>query len=100
MRTDNLALAAAVTPAAIVRDGFREIPEIEQVYLANAGDSGVTALIIIDKKNYAAMQRIFEKEAQIIEALPGLAINFDLIIRDGRSVGDLISPRGNLLFQR
>lgn len=95
-----MATLAAVTPASVVRDEFRDIPEIEQVYLANAGDSGMTALIIIDKKDYTAMQRIFGKEARIIEALPGIAINFDLIIRDGRSVGDLISPRGTLLFQR
>jgi hypothetical protein len=94
-------LAIASNPASAVRDGFREVPEVEQVYLAYAGDRAVTVLIVIDKKDYAVMRRIFEVESGIIEALPGISINFDVIVREGRPVGDLVSPRGNpLIIQR
>lgn len=46
------------------------------------------------------MGKIFEVENKIINALTGTPINFDVVIRDGRPLGEIVSPRGRLLFQR
>lgn len=87
-------------PASIVRDVFVDVPAIEQVFLSNDGDRGLAALVVIDAKDFAVLRRIFECEITIINALPGNPINFDVVIRDGRPLGDVVSPRGRLLFQR
>ena len=83
-----------------MHDVFSGVAEIEQVFLSNDGDSGLGALIVVDQKDYAALRRIFELETDIIKALPDTRITFDVVIRDGRSLGDVVSPRGRLLYQR
>lgn len=90
----------ASNPASVVREGFEDISAIEEVFLSNDGDRGLAALIVIDKKDYAVMSQIFEVENNIINALTGTPINFDVVIRDGRPLGEIVSPRGRLLFQR
>jgi hypothetical protein len=76
------------------------VPEIEQVFLSQNGEGGLSALIVINKKNYAVLNRIFKSESDIIKAIPGTSVNFDVVIRDGRPLGDVARPRGKLLFQR
>lgn len=90
----------ATNPASVVREGFEDVSAIEEVFLSNDGDRGLAALIVIDKKDYAVMGKIFEVENKIINALTGTPINFDVVIRDGRPLGEIVSPRGRLLFQR
>lgn len=97
---DNLATFVAANPASVVRDYFFKVAEIEQVYLSNDGDRGIVVLIVIDTKNYDLLRHIFELEAKIIESLPGSPINFDVVIREGRPLGNIVSPRGRMLFQR
>jgi hypothetical protein len=95
-----LAVFVAADPASVVRNAFLHVVEIEQVYLSNDGDCGIVALIVIDVKDYPVLRRIFDLETSIINSLPGTPINFDVVIRDGRPLGDVVSPRGRLLFQR
>lgn len=90
----------AADPASVVRNAFRDVAEIEQVYLSNDGDRGLVALIVVDVKDYPVLRRIFDLETNVINSLPGTPINFDVVIRDGRPLGDVVSPRGRLLFQR
>ena len=99
-RADNLATFIAANPASVVREHFLKIAQIEQVYLSNDGDRGLVALIVVDTKDYTLLRNIFELEAKIIEALPGTPINFDVVIREGRPLGNVINPRGRMLFQR
>lgn len=87
-------------PASVVRDVFSGVAEIEQVFLSNDGDRGIATLIVIGEKNYDVLQHIFDLESNIIKALPGTPINFDVVIRDGRPLGEIVNPRGRLLFQR
>ena len=95
-----MATFAVANPASVVRDVFVDVAEIEQVFLSNDGDRGLAALIVVGEKNYEVLHRIFDLENTIIKALPGTPINFDVVIRDGRSLGDVVNPRGRLLFQR
>jgi len=83
-----------------VRGVFADIKAVEQVYLSDDGDRGLMALVVIDDKDYEVLRRVFESEAVIINALPGTTINFDVVIRTGRPLGDVLTPRGRLLFQR
>jgi len=95
-----LASYVVANPASVVRDVFFDVAEIEQVYLSNDGDRGLMAMVVVNAKDYAVLRRIFDLEASIINALPGTPINFDVVIRDGRPLGDVVSLRGRLLFQR
>jgi hypothetical protein len=99
-RLDKLATYAIANPASVVRDVFVDVAEVEQVFLSNDGDRGIAALIVIGEKNYDVLQHIFDLESNIIKALPGTPINFDVVIRDGRPLGEIVNPRGRLLFQR
>lgn len=89
----------AANPASVVRDFFYNVAEIEQLFLSNDGDRGFVALIVIEKKDYSVLNRIFEIESEIIKALPGTPINFDVVIRED-PLGNVVSPRGRVLFQR
>ncbi|HET9406792.1 MAG TPA: hypothetical protein VFO39_06105 [Candidatus Sulfotelmatobacter sp.] len=95
-----MATYVATDPASVVREIFREVREIEQVYLSHDGNRGVSALIIIDGKDYAVLNRIFQQEQIIIDAVPGMPINFDVVIRDGRPLAEVVTPHGRPLFQR
>ena len=91
---------AVMTPAHVVKDALSALPEVEQVYIWATGSNRVTVLTVIGERNYAAQKQIFRAEGDIIDALPGIEIGFDLVIRDGRPLHELISPRGTLLFAR
>jgi len=95
-----LATYVAQNPASVVREVFSDVQEIEQVFLSNDGDRGLVALVVVPEKKYEVLRRIFDLETKIINALPGTPINFDVLIRDGRPLGNIVSPRGRLLFQR
>jgi hypothetical protein len=97
---NSLATHVVANPATVIHDVFSDVAEIEQVFLSENGESGISALVVIGEKNYDALRHIFDVEATIIQALPGMKINFDVVIRDGRSLGDVVSPRGRLLYQR
>lgn len=89
-----------LSPAHVVRDALSVLPEVEQVYLWTTGENRVTVLTVVENRDYASLEQIFDAEAEIINALPGIEIGFDLIIREGRPLNQLISPRGTLLFAR
>ena len=95
-----MATYAVVAPAAVIRDVFHDVAEIEQVFLSTDGDRGVSALVVVGGKDYAVLRRIFDLETVIINALPGTPVTFDVVVRDGRPLGDIVSPRGRSLFQR
>jgi hypothetical protein len=87
-------------PAHVVKEALSGLPEVEQVYIWATDNDRITVLIVIGDRNYPAQKQIFRAEAEIIHALPGVEIGFDLVIRDGRPLQELISPRGTLLFTR
>ncbi len=95
-----MATYALTSPANVIRDTFRNVAEIEQVYLATDGEDGIFAMIVVDAKDYPTLRRIIDLETSIINTLPGTPIEFDIVIREGRPLGDIVSPRGRLLFQR
>lgn len=92
--------ALAVSPITAVRDTLYEIPEIEQAYVYVDGERSFALLTVMADKNDDAEARIFQAEKEIIENLPGLRITFKLVVRCGRPLGELITPKGNLLFSR
>lgn len=95
-----MATYAVAPPAAVIRDIFYDVAEVEQVFLSTDEDRGVSVLIVIDGKDYTVLRRIFDLETVIINALPGTSITFDVVVREGRPLGDIVSPRGRSLFQR
>ncbi|HLH08945.1 MAG TPA: hypothetical protein VKW78_17020 [Terriglobales bacterium] len=97
---DLATVCAPVTPASAIRDTLIGIPEIEQVFLEPEGERGISVLVVIDKKDYPTQRRIFEKEIEIGDSFPAMEISFSLVIRDGRPLRDVVSPRGTVLFAR
>lgn len=98
-RGDLATACAAVSPAHTVRAALEALPEVEQVFLVQY-DRSLDVLTVIDQKDYDAMGRIFDREQEIIEALPGIEVSFDLVIRSGRPLRQVVEPRGTLLFAR
>src|SRR5579872_3605338 len=96
-RGDLATTGAAVSPAYAIREGLAELREIEQAFLCPQ-DRRIGVLVVINEKDYDAMSRIFEREREIVEALPGIDVNFELIIRNGRPLQEIVQPRGTLLF--
>ena len=96
----DLATAVSISPMNVIRDAFSPLTEIEQVFVFKEGDARLSVLIVVNEKDYDAQKRIFEREADIIDALAGIQISFDVIIRDNRPLRQIITPRGNLLFAR
>lgn len=91
--------ATTATPQGVIWNGLHEIPEIEQVYVL-AREHALSVLEVVDQPDHAVERRIFRREAEIINALPGIAVSFELVFRCGRPLGQVITPRGNLLFSR
>lgn len=91
--------SVAVNPATVIRDVLRELNEVEQVFVYRENDC-LSVLAVMDQKNHDAMRRLFAKEAEIVAALTGMQVNFDLVLRCGRPLSEVVSPRGTLLFAR
>jgi len=92
--------ALAVSPITAIRDALYEIPEIEQAFVYVDGERSFALLTVMADKNDEAETRIYDAEREIIESLPGFRVTFKLVVRCGRPLGELISPKGNLLFSR
>jgi hypothetical protein len=94
-----LAALATIGPSALVREVFHPLPAVEQVFVETVGN-GVNITTITDQKDAAVLQQIFDAEARIIDALPDLQLSFDVILRLGRPLRELIAPKGTSLFSR
>ena len=75
------------------------IPQIEQAY-AESSPNGLSVLIVVPDKNEDVQNKIFEAEAELIDAFPSLAVDFDVVFRCNRDPKDIISPRGVRLVTR
>ena len=56
------------------------IPQIEQAY-AESSPNGLSVLIVVPDKNEDVQNKIFEAEAELIDAFPSLAVDFDVVFR-------------------
>lgn len=92
--------AASASPAHIVREYLSARPEVEEVFISEMSNNRIHIVTVIGEKNYDVQKRIFDAEAEIIAALPGIEVGFELVIREGRPVHQLLSRRGMLLFAR
>jgi hypothetical protein len=92
--------ALAVSPVTAIRDALYAIPEIEQAFVYIDFEQSIAVLTVMADKDYDTQNRIFEAEQEIIEHLPGIKVTFKLVVRCGRPLGELVSPKGNLLFSR
>ena len=90
----------SASPAHVVRDALFAIARVEQVFVSSSTDGGISVLTVVGDRDYAVQKQIFRTEAEIIHSLPGIEVGFELVIRDGRPLDQLISPRGTLLFAR
>ncbi len=77
-----------------------QIKEIEQVYIAPETERRLRVWMVINENDYEAQKRIFAEEARIIDALPEIDLGFELIVRSGRPLGEIVNPPGSLLFAR
>jgi hypothetical protein len=94
-----LAATATISPSALVRDVLHSLPAVEQVFMETAGNC-LNITTVMDGKDAASMDELFEAEARIIDALPENQLSFDVVLRLGRPLRDLIVPKGTSLFSR
>ena len=94
-----MAATATLSPSAFARDIFHQIPAVEQVFV-DARGTCVDIVTVLDQNDPGDLKKLFAAEAQIIDSLPDFQLSFDVILRMGRPLGEIISPKGNLLFSR
>jgi hypothetical protein len=75
------------------------IPQVELAYATSTRDS-LSVVIVIPDKNADVQQKLIDLEAQIIDAFPSLAVDFEGIFRCGRAANELVSPQGIRLVAR
>jgi hypothetical protein len=89
----------AVSPVSVIRDALSDVPEVEQVFV-EVVERSIAVLAVMAEKDYEAQHRLFAVEQEIIESLPGIRVTFKLVVRCGRPLRELVSPKGSLLFAR
>src|SRR5215813_7075142 len=80
-------------------NSLKSIPQIQRLYVNVKLDS-VSVLAIVPKKDFAVEHAIYERQLEIIDALPGFKFNLRVISLRGRELGDVVTPIGTLVFHR
>jgi hypothetical protein len=91
--------APVMTEFHMVKDELFCIPEVERVFV-NSDQSRFDVTVILPDSNPDVLDKVVSVEASVIKAFPWLEVDFDIIFRCGRTLNDVVSPHGSLLFAR
>ena len=94
-----LAHPTAISELQILREDLSAIPEVLQVFAQN-DTKHLAALIILDNYDREAESKILDVESALIEAFPWLDVDFDVVYLAGRSMAEVVSPKGFQLIAR
>ena len=75
------------------------IPEVEYIFLLEE-DTAFGIWTIIDVLDRDVRRRIYEKEAMLIDAFPGIPFDFHVVARENRNVEVVAPSGGTLIFSR
>lgn len=78
---------------------FSTVPEIESIFLLNRGNTCLIT-IIVPSKDYNVENRIYELQLELMDKFENCLFDFDIIARAGRKATDIITPIGDLIFDR
>lgn len=83
----------------MVNERLFAIPEVERVFIKSS-KSTLDVTIIVPDSNPAVLDKLAAVELGVINTFPWIKVDFDIIFRSGRSLSDLVVPKGSLLFAR
>jgi hypothetical protein len=87
------------TELQMLQEELSSIPEVQQVFVQSSKTS-LDVLIALPHHDVQLERRIAEIEGQIADSFPWLAVDFDVVLLQGRQLSDVVSPKGFQLFAR
>jgi hypothetical protein len=95
-----MALARATrSEMQVLHEELLAVPEIQQVFVRNTKAS-LDVLIALQHHDVALERKLAEIQGELTDALPGLNIDFDIVMLQGRPLSDVVTPKGFQLFAR
>lgn len=91
--------APIVNEFQMVMSELSPIPEVECVFVSSE-QSSLLVTVIVPDSNPDVLDKVVSAESNVISAFPWLNVDFDVVFRCGRSLSDVVSPKGSLLFAR
>lgn len=95
-----LAHSTAINELHILKDDLSAVPQVKQVFARTDSRTSLTVLVILDEYDRRAEKKIVEIESQFLDAYPWLDVDFDIVYLAGRSMADVVIPKGFQLFAR
>lgn len=89
---------SGIEPDAIV-NLFSKVQEIESVFLDDRNHAFL-ATIIVPVKDYSVENRIYDLQLELMDRFAGCLFDFDIVVRSGRKITDIVTPSGQLIFHR
>lgn len=76
-----------------------QVPEVEKIFAEQAGQV-CSVMIVIPRHDEAVLEKIFAVELDVVDNSPDLDFDFTVISQDGRPLGELVTPTGELMFSK
>src|SRR5215467_9795305 len=75
------------------------VPQIQRLYVKEEPGS-VSVLAVVSEKDFSVERAIYERQLEIIDALPGFKFILRVISLRGRNLPDVVTSLGTPTFQR
>lgn len=69
------------------------VPEVESVFVEKEDDSSFTVYTIVNERDLEVRSRIYDRELAILSALPGIALEFNILSRRNRPLESVIQSK-------
>lgn len=95
-----MALASATrSEMQVLHEELLSVSEIQQVFVRNTKTS-LDVLIALPHHDVALERKLAHIQGELTDAFPWLNIDFDIVLLQGRSLSDVVTPKGFQLFAR
>ncbi len=69
------------------------VPEVECVFVEKDDDCSFTVYTIVDERDLEVRSRIYDRELAILDANPGIGIEFNILSRRGRALESVVQSK-------
>jgi hypothetical protein len=94
-----LAHSTRASELQVLRDELCAVGAVEQVWVQSS-ENALSVLIAIPEHDPKLEARLAKIEGMITDSFPWLAVDFDIVLLQGRQLLDVVSPKGFQLFAR
>lgn len=94
-----LANVSRASELQVLYEELFSVPSIQQVFV-QASKTTLDVLIALPQHDMELERRLAEIQGRLMDFFPWLAIDFDIVLLEGRHLSDVVSPKGFQLFAR